>query len=1056
MSLTNPPQPARVVYLPISHLDTQWRWTVRETIRSFLPKTLNDHRDRFAKFPNYCVNFDGAFRYALIEEYDPEGFEELQSWVASGRWKISGAFWDAADVNVPSPESLVRQCLYGHLYFREKFGQEPSDIFLPDCFGFGVQLAIVAAHCGLVGFTSSKLRRGDWMRSSVGIPFPVGVWVGPDGSELVAALDPGGYGEPLKRVPSNDPEILTQIEEQRQISGLSLAVRYTGIGDKGGAPPVESLALLEKAVAENHTVKTETAGSSELFRELYSLRSKLPRHHGDILLSVHGTGCYTAHAAMKQCNHDNELLAEAAEKAATAADWLGVLAYPTERLREAWQRVLWHQFHDDLTGTSLPAAYDISWNDQAIAANQFAETLRQSIGGIASSMDTTAEGFPLLVFNPLSQPRTDLVEAVVPLPEGCRQVLVKDPHGNLCPAQVDRIDNEKPVVSFVADLPPLGFAIFDVVPTGGLRRSPSHGLGLQEEDNGYYRLRLDDRGDLAELFDHRLGQDLLGAPSRLQILNNRSTRFPAWEIRYEDLSTPPAAHVRGPAQTRIVTRGPARVVLETCRQAKGSTFVQRYQLAHGKAGDRLEVRTQIDWRTRGALLQATFPLRSESKTALYDRGVTAVEHGINHPELYEVPAQQWAAQTSTKEGFGTAVLSHAKYGWNKPDASTLRLTLLHTPKVGRRFRHQGLLDIGRHEIQWGILGFSGAPRVKASWAASRMNQPPLPFVVPASPGRLGRSWSFLKTSGDQALVRSVKRSEESDEVVLRLHELASQPGQTQIQVASGIQSSRTLNGVEQPVEGSSARLSEAKLNVTLAAHQPISFGLQLVPNPEKPPTLIEQRPVPLDYDWTVVSAQGEANHQGIASDTRGTCFPAEIWPQELLFHGVRFQLGSPGVHNQQALKCRGQKLETPSLEGSSQLLLLLASTSGRKQVRFESGDIEQWIEVGSSTDPIYAWDRVSQWRARLFGQLKVTPGFHHSETLGWVASHTHDRKGRDCPYHLGYLFVARLQLETNTVLLPDDPEVLLLAMSVSSATEQATPARELFGGSLPRGLPSRE
>lgn len=57
---------------------------------------------------------------------------------------------------------------------------------------------------------------------------------------------------------------------------------------------------------------------------------------------------------MKLYNRRNEQLADAAERSAVAADWLGAVPYPREVLTEAWKRFIWHQFHDDLTGTSLP------------------------------------------------------------------------------------------------------------------------------------------------------------------------------------------------------------------------------------------------------------------------------------------------------------------------------------------------------------------------------------------------------------------------------------------------------------------------------------------------------------------------------------------------------------------------------------------------------------------------------------------------------------------------------------------------------------------------------
>ena len=43
-------------------------------------------------------------------------------------------------------------------------------------------------------------------------------------------------------------------------------------------------------------------------------------------------------------------------------------AQASEVVRAAWRRFLWHQFHDDLTGTSINAAYRISWHDEALAS----------------------------------------------------------------------------------------------------------------------------------------------------------------------------------------------------------------------------------------------------------------------------------------------------------------------------------------------------------------------------------------------------------------------------------------------------------------------------------------------------------------------------------------------------------------------------------------------------------------------------------------------------------------------------------------------------------------
>ena len=103
-----------------------------------------------------------------------------------------------------------------------------------------------------------------------------------------------------------------------------------------------------------------SATSDQLFKDYfpYDKHPELPIFNGELLMDVHGTGCYTSQAAMKLYNRQNELLGDAAERAALAADWLGVADYPGNSLTESWKRFIFHQFHDDLTGTSIPRAYE--------------------------------------------------------------------------------------------------------------------------------------------------------------------------------------------------------------------------------------------------------------------------------------------------------------------------------------------------------------------------------------------------------------------------------------------------------------------------------------------------------------------------------------------------------------------------------------------------------------------------------------------------------------------------------------------------------------------------
>jgi alpha-mannosidase len=153
-----------------AHLDTQWRWTYLDTIGDYLPKTMSVNFDFFEKYPDYVFNFTGANRYEMMKQYYPADYAKLKEYVAKGRWYPDGSAWEENDVNTPSPESIVRQMLYGNEFYKKEFGFTPIDFILPDCFGFPASLPTILAHCGVKGFSTGKLSWG----SAVGIPFTVG------------------------------------------------------------------------------------------------------------------------------------------------------------------------------------------------------------------------------------------------------------------------------------------------------------------------------------------------------------------------------------------------------------------------------------------------------------------------------------------------------------------------------------------------------------------------------------------------------------------------------------------------------------------------------------------------------------------------------------------------------------------------------------------------------------------------------------------------------------------------------------------------------------------
>ncbi|MCX6258241.1 MAG: hypothetical protein NTW49_10165 [Bacteroidia bacterium] len=211
-----------------AHLDSQWRWDYQYTVDSCLPKTLLDNFRLFEKYPHYVFNFSGANRYKMMKEYYPAEYEKLKSYIAAGRWFPCGSSMEENDVLSPSPESTIRQVLYGNRYFRKEFGVTSQEYMLPDCFGFPAHLPTILAHCGLKGFSTQKLSWG----SAKGIPFNIGKWIGPDGNSILAVFNPGDYGGSITGDLNQDKTWKKRIIDQGNKTGIYAEYKYYGTGRK--------------------------------------------------------------------------------------------------------------------------------------------------------------------------------------------------------------------------------------------------------------------------------------------------------------------------------------------------------------------------------------------------------------------------------------------------------------------------------------------------------------------------------------------------------------------------------------------------------------------------------------------------------------------------------------------------------------------------------------------------------------------------------------------------------------------------------------------------------
>ena len=1070
-----------------AHLDTQWRWEYPRVINEYIPKTLHDNFALLDKYPNYVFNFSGANRYRMMKEYWPADYARLKTYVAAGRWFPAGSSMEESDVNSPSAESIFRQILYGNRFFRREFGKTSAEYMLPDCFGFPASLPSILAHAGLKGFSTQKLTwnsaarvggPGSIEETPRGIPWNVGWWQGPDGRGVVAALNPGSYGGQIREDISRSPLITDpnarnnpvdwprRVDRNGKASGLFTDYHYYGTGDTGGAPREDSVSMMQSIVSKNDgPLKVVSATAEQMFLNIRPEYIKsLPRYEGDLLLTDHSAGSITSQAYQKRWNRKNELLADAAERASIGAMWLGSRVYPQERLNNAWTLVMGGQFHDILPGTATPRAFQFSWNDDVIAMNQFAGVLTSATEGIASAMDTQTkrDGDAVVVYNPLNIEREDVVE----IKRRGGPVIVVGPDGRVVPSQSM---GEK--LLFLAKVPAVGYAVYDIQddPTGAVPSKLT--VSTTSLENDRYRITLNADGDVSNIFDKQLNRELLAAPLRLAIKNDTPAQWPAWNMDWSDQQKPPRAYVGGKATVRVVESGPVRVAVEVVRETEGSKFQQTVRLSAGDAGNRVEFTNVIDWHTSSANLKATFALTAANPNATYNWDIGTIQRGNNDERKFEVPSHQWFDLTDRSGTFGVTVLSDCKYGSDKPDDKTLRLTLLRTPGIAPRagYADQSSQDWGRHEIVFGLASHAGDwRRAQTDWQAQRLNQPLIAFESSKHPGRLGKTFSILRVSNSRVRVLALKRAEEDpDEVIVRLVELNGESApNVRIGFPAPVIAAREVNAQELPV--GKATVNRGELVTSLGRFEPRTFAVKLARS-TLPIFLPQTQPITLPFDLAVANRDGERLRGGI--DGEGYALPAEMLPPIITYAGAAFFLGPNQRAN--ALVARGQELPVP--KGMSRLYILAASVSGDQDVAFRVGNESVNLTIQDWSGFIGQWDnRVwspkeilqkprpapadippdiaallqrTRTRSDPYGEMtSITPGFIKRAPVAWFASHRHTPDGKNEAYAYSYLFAYTIDVPAGatTLTLPNNDNVRIMAITGSNERSSIKPAQPLY------------
>ena len=716
-----------------THIDVAWLWTYAQT-KEKAQRSFSTVLSLMERYPEYKFMSSQPQLYEYLKEESPKTYERVKKAVAEGRWEPEGAMWVEADCNLISGESMIRQILFGKRFFREEFGKESEILWLPDVFGYSAMMPQILKKTGVSAFVTSKI---SWNDTNM-MPHDTFLWQGIDGTEIFSyflTAQDSHLNNPVRYttyVGNITPRQVLGTWERYQDKAYNASVALTfGYGDGGGGPTEEMLEAQRRTARKIPGIpKTVPAHPSEFiktakenFEKNIKLLPETPRWVGELYLENH-RGTYTNAAKNKKFNRKSELLLGRAE-ALTAFGMLMGREYPEKELRSLWHDVLLNQFHDVVPGSSIKEVYDDTDKMYERILSDGERLFDGALSKMAENI-TTKKGF--LVYNPNSFAASGRVNA------GGEEI-------------------------FVRDVPAFGWK--NVIPE---KKECSVKTGGLTAENEFFRLELSENGAITSLYDKRNARETVKKDSggiRYVLCEDRPFNHDAWNIeRYSAYKTYEA---EGKAEISTFSDGASKgfTVKTVIGKAEITEKIRLYDET-----DRVDFNVHVLWNEDHYLLRKVFPFDVKTDKLNCDIGMGYVER-TGHDNTswdeakFETVMHKWA--DVSEPGFGVSVINDSKYGVGSRGGeiavSILKAASYPNPESDR----------GEHTFGLSVYPHGGRfTESRLFFHAYEFNNPLIAKECGDNEGSLPGEFSLLGARG--AIIDTVKKAEDSDDIIIRLYE----------------------------------------------------------------------------------------------------------------------------------------------------------------------------------------------------------------------------------------------------------------------------------------------
>ena len=585
----------------IEHVFRQYDETYRQVIQ-FCEET-EDYPEE-AKF-RYSIEQSWSFQ-DFIERSDKETREKLAKYMKEGRIEVQALYGNLV-TGMLSHEEMIRM-LYPSFRINKEFGGQISVGSITDMPGFSWALPTVLSGAGVNYFFAGLPTYFEWRpqiyRDLVNHTFwdeenilrPHGrpdafYWKGPDGSKILVYYQ-GGYGcwspYTYEQIMNELPDMLNEIDSRGNPFSV---MRYAGYGCYDNTPTSIVVSDLVKEWNSKWAYPKLIVSTSAMFFEKLEKQGKdLRTFTGDMPDTDYPVGALASaqETALNRVTHDK--LHSTEKLAAMSHLLLNCNNYPSDDIREAYNHMMLYDEHCWGMYTLIGYEPDWAFNEKSLYAYKASGLTEKIFSGvvdmydrrssyasnardIANSIAFDEEGQYIVVFNPLSFNRNDLVN--IP------NFFLKEPFevidsetGQKVPYQVIELDSpHSPVphaaeryargkidphvgfnLAFVADnVPSMGYKTYKIVPAESLSiASTSLVLTDKSIENRFFKIVLNpETGTVASIYDKELGIELVDENAPHQV-NQLITRW----IKTGEEESPQIATIRkgqsGPVYSSLV------------------------------------------------------------------------------------------------------------------------------------------------------------------------------------------------------------------------------------------------------------------------------------------------------------------------------------------------------------------------------------------------------------------------------------------------------------------------------------------------------------------------